>query len=87
MSHLTAAEAVLPDADLKRIIIQKCATLSFDNRLSVLRHLSDGVDCRLCEASDGTRVNLDLLSSTFLLGLHDYVDDLSRELPAEYRIE
>jgi hypothetical protein len=87
MSHLRAAEDALTDADLKRIIMQKCATLSFDHRLSVLRHLSDVVDCRLCEASDGTRVNLDLLSSAFLLDLHDYVDDLSRELPAEYRIE
>tara|TARA_R110001606_G_scaffold6061_3_gene27394 strand:- start:4 stop:375 length:372 start_codon:yes stop_codon:yes gene_type:complete len=79
-----------PNAEikLKRDILQMCESMDLNDRMKILRYLVDNVDAsfKICEAADGSRVNLDLFKSAFLLDLADYVDDVARVVPVEFQI-
>ena len=79
-----------PNAEiqLKKDILQRCESMTLDDRMKILRYLVDNVDAsfKICEAADGSRVNLDLFKSAFLLDLADYVDDVARVVPVEFQI-
>jgi hypothetical protein len=76
-------------ADLKLTIIRNCERMNTENRLKVLRYLIDAIDlpARICENGDGCRINLDMLCDSLLLEVHNFVDDIAREVPVEFQIE
>ena len=70
----------------KHYIIKKCEKFTRTQNLEVLKFLIE-MNVTICEASDGSRINLDKLSATQIANLKRKVEEVDIPIETEFRID
>jgi hypothetical protein len=70
----------------KHYVMAKCSTFTRTQNLEVLKCLQE-MDVKICECSDGSRINLDTLTRKQLTSLKKKVDSVDVPIDPKYQIE
>ena len=70
----------------KEYILSKCNSFSISQNLTILKFLQD-MNAKIHECSDGTRINLDTLSTKDLTKLKLKVKEIDKPISEKYQIE
>ena len=70
----------------KRYIMKKCEGFTRTQNISILQFLIT-MNVKICEASDGSRVNLDKLSKKQIANLKRKVKELNHPIESRHLIE
>ena len=70
----------------KRFIIKKCSTFTRKQNVTILNFLIE-MNAKICEASDGSRINLDALSKRQLTRFKKKIKELDVPIETKFRID
>lgn len=70
----------------KRHVMKKCSTFTRTQNMEVLKYLQE-IGVKICEASDGTRINLDTLSKRQIANLKNKVKEIDVPIETKFRID
>ena len=70
----------------KQYIMKKCEGFTRTQNISILQFLKE-MNVKICESSDGTRINLDKLSSTQIANLKRKVSEIDTPVESVHLIE
>ena len=70
----------------KQYVMKKCSGFTRKQNISILSFLIE-MNIKICEASDGSRINLDKLSKRQIGKLKRKVDEIDVPVETKFRIE
>ena len=70
----------------KHYAMKKCSTFTRKQNISILQFLQE-MNANICQASDGSRVNLDKLSATQITNLKRKIDEVDVPIDPKYRLD
>ena len=70
----------------KQYILSKCNNFSTEQNLIILQCIKD-LNIKTYECSDGTRINLDILSQKILIEIENKIKEIDKPISKTYQIE
>ena len=70
----------------KKYILKKSECFSTEQNLIILQCIKD-LNIKTCECSDGTRINLDILSKKDLTEIENKIKEIDKPISKTYQIE